>query len=163
MCADCTELHLANRGIDKLADFHRFANLECLWLNGNCLAAVEGLDTNFRLQELYIHDNLISTLAGSLGVLSFLRVLDASNNKLSKLRAVLQYLSKLHFVESLNLSGNACCQETGYREAVIKAMPSLCILDNLVVSTAERKGAQVCWSICTPRACLQVVSSCFEV
>lgn len=145
--AECVELHLARRGIDSLPDdFQRFVSLECLWLNSNELEAVSGLAANFRLRELYIQDNRITTLAGSLSACTFLRVLDASNNRLAKLSEVLSHLSRLHFLEDLNLAGNGCCEETGYCTTVIRALPSLRILDHRTVSAAEHKAAQVCLS-----------------
>lgn len=32
---NCTELYLAQRGIDKIAHFEAFVNLEVLWINDN--------------------------------------------------------------------------------------------------------------------------------
>ncbi len=32
---DCTEIHLGNRGIEKLIRFEDFPNLEVLWINNN--------------------------------------------------------------------------------------------------------------------------------
>lgn len=32
---NCTELYLANKRIDKIANFDAFVNLEVLWINGN--------------------------------------------------------------------------------------------------------------------------------
>ena len=31
----CTEIYLANRGIEEIGGFDRFMNLEVLWMNGN--------------------------------------------------------------------------------------------------------------------------------
>lgn len=78
----CTELHLANRGFKKLANFEPLVNLECLWINGNRLSYITGLDRNVRIKELYAHDNQIGTLQGSLTKMTFLEILDLSNNKL---------------------------------------------------------------------------------
>ncbi len=32
---NCTEIHLADRGLQELINFDKFPNLECLWLNNN--------------------------------------------------------------------------------------------------------------------------------
>ena len=37
---ECTELHLANKGITELDGFQPFVNLEVLWINGNRLECV---------------------------------------------------------------------------------------------------------------------------
>jgi Leucine-rich repeat (LRR) protein len=55
MDADCTELYLAKRGIEKLAGFERLVNLEVLWLNNNKLQAITALDANIRIKQLYVH------------------------------------------------------------------------------------------------------------
>lgn len=47
---ETTELYLARRGIDRLANFERFANLESLWVNGNALGGLEHLDCLTRLK-----------------------------------------------------------------------------------------------------------------
>jgi hypothetical protein len=54
-CAGCTELCLASQGIEQLSGFDRMVNLEVLFVNGNQLSAISGLDNNFRLRELYAH------------------------------------------------------------------------------------------------------------
>lgn len=50
--AECTELFLANRGIEKLRGFESFVRLEALWLNGNKLQKINNLDNNFRIKVL---------------------------------------------------------------------------------------------------------------
>ena len=88
------ELYLANKMISDLGhDFQHFGNLEVLWLNDNryvlslslarshmhikqhaistllselCrLRYLESLDDNFRLKELYAHNNNIASLQDS--------------------------------------------------------------------------------------------------
>ena len=53
--ADCTELYLANQGIEQLAGFERLVNLEVLWINDNKLVAINNLDNNTRIKQLYAH------------------------------------------------------------------------------------------------------------
>lgn len=101
--ADCTELSLARSGITQLAGFERLTNLEVLWLNHNSLTAITHLDTNTRLQQLYVHNNRLITLKGSLAELKFLTHLDLSCNKLKHLGKVLPSLQKLRFLKELNL------------------------------------------------------------
>lgn len=103
LLADCTELSLALSGITQLAGFERLTNLEVLWLNHNSLTAISHLDTNTRLQQLYVHNNRLVTLKGSLAKLKFLTHLDLSCNKLKHLGKVLPSLQKLRFLKELNL------------------------------------------------------------
>ena len=137
----CTELHLANQGFKKLANFEPLVNLECLWVNGNKLSYLSGLERNTRIKELYAHDNLIGTLQGSLKLLKFLQVLDLSNNKLRNLEKILDQLHALKFIRNLNLAGNPCCEEPDYRAFVIHRMPWVEVLDQHMVTPAERTKA----------------------
>ena len=46
-----TELSLGHKGIEELEGFGLFTNLETLWLNGNRLQRINGLDTNKRIKK----------------------------------------------------------------------------------------------------------------
>lgn len=50
MSADCTELFLGNKSIEKIRGFEDFVNLESLWINGNKLKKINNLDANVRLK-----------------------------------------------------------------------------------------------------------------
>eukprot|EP00878_Enallax_costatus_P030466 GHUV01033172.1.p1 GENE.GHUV01033172.1~~GHUV01033172.1.p1 ORF type:complete len:325 (+),score=76.76 GHUV01033172.1:262-1236(+) len=138
---DCTELYLANQGIEQLAGFERLVNLEVLWINDNKLVAINNLDTNTRIKQLYAHNNHICTLKGSLLHFRFLTHLDLSNNQLRDLQKLLKTFQKMHFIQELNLQGNPCCEEPDYRLCLIHAVPSLQVLDHHQVTTAERLKA----------------------
>lgn len=64
---NCTELYMAHCHISEIRNFERFVNLEVLWLNGNDISALEGLDQCFRIKELYLQDNGIRCVVRSLG------------------------------------------------------------------------------------------------
>ena len=49
---NCTELHMANKGITVLRGFGPFVNLEVLWLNGNRIRKIKNLDSNVRIKRL---------------------------------------------------------------------------------------------------------------
>jgi Leucine-rich repeat (LRR) protein len=51
-CAECTELYLGNKGIQKIRGFEDFINLEYLCLHGNRLKKINKLEANFRLKVL---------------------------------------------------------------------------------------------------------------
>ncbi|KIY98907.1 Leucine-rich repeat-containing protein 23 [Monoraphidium neglectum] len=139
---DCTELCLSGRAIERLHGFEPLVNLEALWLNGNALRCATGLDANTRLRELYLHDNQLCTLRGSLGRLKFLTHLDLGGNLLRDLPKVLARLERLRCLRHLNLQGNPCCEEPGYRLQVVHRLPWLEVLDWHQVTDAERRRAR---------------------
>lgn len=138
---DCEEIYLGGKQIEQLAGFERLVNLEVLWLNNNKLQAIANLNANIRIKSLYVQDNRICTLKGSLLHFKFLQLLDVSNNVLSNLDKVLAKLQKLQFLETLNLKGNPCCEEPDYRLRVISALPSVRVLDDHVITPGERRQA----------------------
>jgi Leucine-rich repeat (LRR) protein len=105
--AECKELYLGNKGIDKIRGFEEFVNLESLCLNGNNLQKINNLDVNFRIKVLNAQDNKICTLKGSLLKFTFLEQLDLSNNQLRDLAKLLPTLSQFQFLTHLNLKVRA--------------------------------------------------------
>lgn len=139
---EATELHLARRGFRRLANFEPLVNLEVLWVNGNRLTEIAGLDGCARLRALFAHDNEIGTLRrGSLTRLRHLEELDLSNNRLRDLDRVLGVLMGLPRVRWLSLRGNPCCEEPDYRAVVLARLPGLDVLDQHLVTDDERARA----------------------
>ena len=121
---NCTELYMADREIEIVANFDKFVNLEVLWLNNNHLQRIDGLDANFRIKKLYVHNNRIRSLVGSLSKFTFLVELHAHNNEIANLQACLAALSHMHHIKTLNLFNNPVAEEDNYRLQVIAALPS---------------------------------------
>ena len=94
---------MGGQGIEQLAGFERLVNLAVLWLHDNKLRCITNLDSNTRLQQLYVHNNRLCTLKGSLTKLKFLTHLDISHNQLKSLSKVLSTLQQLRFLQELNL------------------------------------------------------------
>ena len=140
--ADCTELYLGNKEIEKLRGFEDFVNLEYLCINGNRLKKINNLDGNFRMKAVNAQDNQICTLKGSLQCFHNLEQLDLANNELRDLAKLLPILERFLFLTHLNLKGNPCCEEPDYRLQVVHAMPGLRVLDQHVISVAERSKAK---------------------
>ena len=140
--AECTELYLGNKGIEKIRGFEEFVNLEYLCINGNKLKKINNLDENFRIKVLHAQDNQICTLKGSLACFRNLEQLDLSNNQLRDLAKLLPELAKFQFLTHLNLKGNPCCEEPDYRLLVVHAMQGLKVLDQHVITAAERLKAK---------------------
>ncbi|TYZ57892.1 hypothetical protein PybrP1_004410 [[Pythium] brassicae (nom. inval.)] len=140
---NCIEMLLSKRRIEQIANFEPFVNLEVLWINGNEIETLEGLDTCVRIKYLYAQNNRIRTLEGSsLKHFTFLKELRLYDNKLKDLHGTLAVLSKLHHLEDLDLFGNPLQEEENYRLQVIKAVPSLVVLDRHVITDGERAKAE---------------------
>jgi hypothetical protein len=139
-------MHAGFRGIEKVdsTSMSKFPNLEVLWLNGNRLSKLQGLEHNFRLKHLYLHDNAITTLVNSsccLAKLRNLETLQLANNQLQDLKATLAVLSQLRNLRKLALHSNPLALEGFYRESVIFAIPPLEHLDASKVTPVERQHA----------------------
>ncbi|TMW63049.1 hypothetical protein Poli38472_005667 [Pythium oligandrum] len=140
---NCTELYLAKRGITKIAHFEPFVNLEVLWINDNEIEQLDGLDTCFRIKQLYAQNNRIRSLDdSSLRHFKFLQELRLYDNKLRDFPSTLEALGRLHRLEDLDLFGNPIEEEENYRLHVIKAIPSLLVFDRHVITDEERAKAQ---------------------
>ena len=117
---------------------------QCLWLNDNCLSKLVGLGQNFRLRELYLQNNQITTLCNAsccLPELRHLELLQLAGNLLQDLRGSLAVLSRLS-LKHLNLRGNPLTAESNYRLAVVAELPGLEIFDCAAVTDAERAAAR---------------------
>ena len=141
-----TELFCGCHGIERIdaEQMRRFPVLETMWLNGNRISKLKGLEHNFRLKHLFLHDNCIATVKDAsccLPELRHLETLQLANNQLQDLKATLAVLSQLPFLKTLQLHGNPLASEGQYREAVIFAIPSLEQLDSSLVSAVERQAA----------------------
>ena len=138
-----TELFCGKAGVEKIDStaMARLPNLEVLWLNDNLLSKLQGLDYNFRLKHLYLHNNSITTLCNAsccITKLRHLETLQLQGNQLQDLKATLEVLSKLVNLRKLGLSNNPLALEGSYREATIFAIPSLEHLDSSASGCQER-------------------------
>lgn len=141
-----TELFCGKAGVEKIDStaMARLPNLEVLWLNDNLLSKLQGLDYNFRLKHLYLHNNSITTLCNAsccITKLRHLETLQLQGNQLQDLKATLEVLSKLVNLRKLGLSNNPLALEGSYREATIFAIPSLEHLDSSGITPIERQAA----------------------
>ena len=145
-----TELFCANSGVTRLEPdkMLRFMNLEVLWLNDNKLSKLKGLEHNFRLKQLYLHNNRLATITNAsccLPKLHHLELLQLENNLLQDLKATLKVLQGLPFLTHLYLAGNPLANEHNYRASIIYALPQLELLDSSIVTTAERDAYAACY------------------
>ena len=85
-----------------------------LWLNDNCIAKLKGLEHNFRLKHLYLHNNNITTIVSEsccLPKLRHLETLQLSGNQLQDLKATVGVLSQLFSLRKLAMHGNPLASE----------------------------------------------------
>eukprot|EP00794_Sanderia_malayensis_P017028 gene17028-18742_t len=135
---DVEELYLANKDITEVPDLSRFKNLQILWLKGNKLRRIKGLDSNYHLTELYLQNNMLVDINGALQHLACLKVLLLQRNQLTVLTDVIHELRNILDLENLNLFGNPLTQDYDYRIYVIHTIKSLKILDRQAITKDER-------------------------
>ena len=105
----------------------RFMNLEVLWLNDNKLSKLKGLEHNFRLKQLYLHNNRLATITNAsccLPKLHHLELLQLENNLLQDLKATLKVLQGLPFLTHLYLAGNPLANEHNTRRSSTRCRSS---------------------------------------
>lgn len=141
-CArETIEIFLGKRGIDTQINFQHFKNLEVLWLNNNNLVNIQGLDINFRIKELYLHNNHIRTLEGSLKVMKHLTVLTLYNNELSNQDENIESQENYVYLEHLELWGNPLSEEPNYRPKILHSQRNLTLFDRHTIRELERQNA----------------------
>jgi len=142
MNSETEEVLLTGQGLEELCSFSKFKCLEALWLNDNKLRKVEGLDTNVQIKALYLHNNQLTTLKGSIKCLRHIRTLTLYNNRLQDLSTTLPMMEHLHHLDTLDMSGNPIANEFNYRLRVIHTFPTLQVLDRHQVTGEEREHAK---------------------
>ncbi len=93
------------------------------------LEKIEGLDENFRLKHLYLFNNRLKTLEGSIRVMRHLETLIAYNNELRDLQKQIDFLKPYTHLQTVDFFKNPLAEEPNYRLRVIHALPSLKLLD----------------------------------
>ncbi|XP_051872893.1 leucine-rich repeat-containing protein 72 [Pristis pectinata] len=120
------------RGLTEVPDLSRFKQLKYLWLNHNKIKKISSLKMNYCLKELYLQNNLLTDLTGTLKHLTSLQILMLHNNWLTKLEKVVAELKKLRWLHTLNQD---------YRLYVIYHLPSVQLLDRQYILQRERDAA----------------------
>lgn len=138
---ECTEIHFSDRRLTDLTKFEDFPNLEVIWLNNNRLKTLDGIHTNFRIKHVYCKNNQLINLDG-IRKFKFLETLFVSYNQLEGLDKFLNFLSRnFAFLEYLEMQENPLAAEPHYRLRVIKALPSVRLLDQQMITIIEREKA----------------------
>ncbi|XP_012511481.1 PREDICTED: leucine-rich repeat-containing protein 9 [Propithecus coquereli] len=159
-------LHLGYNGICNLIQLqlNRLTNLKFLFLQGNEISQIEGLDNLVVLQELVVDHNRIRAFNDSaFAKPSSLLALHLEENRLrelSKLQPLVKLeklflgynkiqditeLEKLDVISSLReltVYGNPICRKMVHRHVLIFRLPNLQMLDGIPVNSDDRAKAE---------------------
>ncbi|XP_040925180.1 leucine-rich repeat-containing protein 9 isoform X2 [Betta splendens] len=160
-------LHLSHNGISNMANLQlsRLTNLKALFLQGNEISQVEGLEGLHQLRELVLDRNRIKALAETsfagqgallqlhlaenrvrelnhLHPLTELRKLFLGLNKLQDITE-LDKLDVLPSLTELSVIGNPVARNSLHRPAVVLRLTRLQVLDGMVVTLEERTRAEL--------------------
>ncbi|KAM9708384.1 leucine-rich repeat-containing protein 9 [Menidia menidia] len=160
-------LHLSYNGISNMANLQlsRLTNLKALFLQGNDISQVEGLEGLHQLRELVLNRNRIKALAKNsfiaqnillelhlaenrirdlshLCPLTELRKLFLGMNKLQDITE-LDKLEVLPSLTELSVVGNPVARNSLHRPAVVLRLSQLQVLDGVMVTLEERTRAEL--------------------
>ena len=107
-----------------------------VYLQHNRISRIEGLEFFSDLRFLVLGANEIEAIEG-LAHLRALEYLDLSQNRIADAAAHELPIE----LRALDLYGNPCAREPGYRRALVGALPALFRLDDVAVSARERGHA----------------------
>ncbi|XP_057715236.1 leucine-rich repeat-containing protein 9 isoform X3 [Corythoichthys intestinalis] len=160
-------LHLSNNGISNMANLElsRLTNLKVLFLQGNEISQVEGLEGLHQLKELVLDRNRIRGLyENSLISQSVLVELHLTENRirelnhlypLAELRKLFLGMNKLQDISELDkldvlpsltelsVIGNPVARNSLHRPTVMRNLPQLQVLDGITVTLEERTRAEI--------------------
>ena len=94
-------------------------------MNKNCLKSLKGLEKNFRIKHLYIHENRINTLDNIFNKLKHIETLSIYDNELRDLDKIIKELKELKNLKHLEMFQNPAAHEPNYKFRVIAALPTL--------------------------------------
>ncbi|XP_077477908.1 leucine-rich repeat-containing protein 9 [Stigmatopora argus] len=160
-------LHLSNNGISNMANLElsRLTNLKVLFLQGNEITQVEGLEGLHQLKELVLDRNRIRGLyENSFISQGSLMELHLTENRIRELNHLyplvelhklflgmnkLQEISELDKLEvlpsltELSVIGNPVARNSLHRPTVMRNLPKLQVLDGITVTLEERTRAEI--------------------
>nr|XP_046268045.1 leucine-rich repeat-containing protein 9 isoform X2 [Scatophagus argus] len=160
-------LHLSHNGISNMANLQlsRLTNLKALFLQGNDISQVEGLEGLHQLRELVLDRNRIKALTdNSFRAQNVLLELHLAENRIRELSHLdplielrklflgmnkLQDISELNKLEvlpsltELSVVGNPVARNSLHRPAVVLHLSQLQVLDGVKVTLEERTRAEL--------------------
>uniref|UniRef100_A0A8I3PG36 Leucine rich repeat containing 9 n=1 Tax=Canis lupus familiaris TaxID=9615 RepID=A0A8I3PG36_CANLF len=179
-------LHLGYNGICNLIQLqlNRLRNLKFLFLQGNEISQIEGLDNLVVLQELVVDHNRIRAFNDSaFAKPSSLLALHLEENRLRELSrlqplvkleklflgynkiqdmAELEKLDGISSLRELTVYGNPICRKTLHRHVLVFRLPNLQMLDGIPVNSDDRAKAEFHFSELQAKKTSEQVTSYFQ-
>ncbi|KAJ2069121.1 hypothetical protein GGI08_000522 [Coemansia sp. S2] len=121
-------LVVSHNQIDAIPSMPKLRELTKISAAHNKIKAVPDLTLYPVLKEVRLNDNKITSIPENIRSCTSLRVVDLGNNQMEDWTSIAP-LESLSDLDNLNLKGNPICAEKGYRDRVIKMIPSLRVLD----------------------------------
>ncbi|XP_025105112.1 leucine-rich repeat-containing protein 9-like isoform X2 [Pomacea canaliculata] len=163
-------LHLGNNGIKDMAALQlgRLPSLKALFLQGNEITKVEGLErlhdlrelvldrnkikavsefsfaSQWNLQELHIEENRLREVGG-LNLLENLKRLYLGSNRIHD-PADLEKLETLYNLRDISLINNPVTRRLMHRVVLIHHLPNLLVIDGITVTEDEQYRTETCYS-----------------
>ncbi|KAK0052192.1 leucine-rich repeat-containing protein 9 [Biomphalaria pfeifferi] len=160
-------LHLGYNNIKDLVSLqlHLLPSLKALFLQGNEIVKVEGLDglhdlrelvldknkikqiseTSFsnqwNLQELHIEENRLKEISGLSSLENMMRLYMGSNRIADQME--LEKLDSLHNLCEISLANNPIARRMIHRIILVHRLPRLLVIDGIPVSEEERNKAEL--------------------
>lgn len=140
-----TELFITRCDVTKIENLDRCPRLRRLWLSENRIDCIENLENLSDLREFCAQGNNIRELGGLEGNM-YLRILDLSRNKISRLKE-LERLASLPELRELHLQSQlfgACpiVYQENYRSYTVCVLKGLFVLDGDRVEDRDRARAE---------------------
>lgn len=129
-------LSVSNNYLAEFPNIH-FPLLRSMWISLNRIEELQITVFLPHLQQLFAQDNGMKR-CGPLNALPSLKVLDVSFNRFASLKR-LAYLGTLSRLENVNLAENPIANKRRYRDSVLRMMPWVRELDNVIVSEKEMR------------------------
>nr|XP_022316555.1 protein C21orf2-like [Crassostrea virginica] len=128
-----TKLNFWGSEISDISVVRSMPNLEVCSVSVNSISTLRDFARCKQLTELYIRKNKIETLSE------------------------IYYLKNLSRLRNLWLADNPCAERKNYRATVLRTLPTLQKLDNVVVTDEDRKDAEENGDLLTPPEDLEEV------
>jgi dynein assembly factor 1 len=94
-------IHLHYGGYSVIENLELFTGVRVLWLEGNCIKSISGLDSQTELRTLYLQKNQLEVIGG-LGAQTKLEELNVSDNNIKRFENLGHLAACLHTVNLAN-------------------------------------------------------------
>ncbi|KAJ2003835.1 hypothetical protein H4R26_002849 [Coemansia thaxteri] len=121
-------LVISHNRVESIPSMPKLKELTKISAAHNEIQTIPDLSIYPLLKEVRLNDNKIKVVPENIRSCTSLKVVDLGNNHMDEWTSIAP-LGSLVYLDNLNLKGNPICLEAGYRERVVKMIPSLRVLD----------------------------------